>query len=238
MNIAGGGFFDLADDLAFFNSYIPKSSVYFEWGTGTSTLLSVMHVKDTVYTLDSNKKYQLDVILSSNLFNHYKITGKLICFNIGDSLEVNNVGRAIRSDGETKSEFLIRSEPIWRKYVFPFTAFNQIKSIDIDLVLIDGRSRIGCALHCFDKLNDEAIILIHDAYQRSYYSILEDYYDVHDSNFKLYGSGLKDHYDYIVESGKNQVKLKRPMEGYGFIALKKKNVPVPDQIFIDKYAKP
>ena len=44
-----------------------------------------------------------------------------------------------------------------------------------DIILIDGRFRVACALDIFSKIRSDTIVLIHD-YERKAYHVVENYY--------------------------------------------------------------
>ena len=54
--------------------------------------------------------------------------------------------------------------------------FDSIPHKTVDMVLVDGRSRVECAKRALSKLHEESIVLLHDS-QRSYYKPIWDYYD-------------------------------------------------------------
>ena len=58
----------------------------------------------------------------------------------------------------------------WKKYIQAYK-----KEYNADIILIDGRFRVACALDIFSKTRKDTIVLIHD-YMRDYYHIVEDYY--------------------------------------------------------------
>ena len=45
-----------------------------------------------------------------------------------------------------------------------------------NIILIDGRFRVACALDVFKKIKNDTIILIHDYSKRINYHIIEKYY--------------------------------------------------------------
>lgn len=49
--------------------------------------------------------------------------------------------------------------------------------VHIDVVLIDGRSRVECAKNLFNRIGDDCIVFLHDS-QRERYNEIYDYYDI------------------------------------------------------------
>ena len=56
--------------------------------------------------------------------------------------------------------------------------FEYIDKEKIDTVFIDGRFRVACALQSIINLNKNAVIIIHDFFDRDYYHILLNYLEV------------------------------------------------------------
>lgn len=59
------------------------------------------------------------------------------------------------------------------------------KNIKIDLILIDGRFRVICALKCHSVIQESCIILIDDFLNRDSYHILLNYYDIIEKGDKM-----------------------------------------------------
>ncbi len=58
----------------------------------------------------------------------------------------------------------------WKKYIQAYK-----REYNADIILIDGRIRVACALDIFSKIRKNTLVLIHD-YDREYYHIIENYY--------------------------------------------------------------
>lgn len=54
----------------------------------------------------------------------------------------------------------------------------KIKSKLIDLILIDGRFRVACCLHCYNIIDKNTCIIFDDFLNRPEYHIVLDYYDI------------------------------------------------------------
>ena len=59
----------------------------------------------------------------------------------------------------------------WKKYIQAYK-----KEYNADIILIDGRFRVACALDIFPKIRSDTAVLIHDYETRNQYHILEKYY--------------------------------------------------------------
>ena len=59
----------------------------------------------------------------------------------------------------------------WKKYIQAYK-----KEYNADIILIDGRFRVACALDIFSKIRNDTSVLIHDYENRKQYHIVENYY--------------------------------------------------------------
>lgn len=71
-----------------------------------------------------------------------------------------------------------KDNTILKKYIDYSGVINLYKNDNIDLILIDGRCRVSCALMCHKIISDECIVLIDDFKNRKCYQIIFKYYDV------------------------------------------------------------
>lgn len=155
------------DSLKILHHYFGTSKVYFEFGSGGSTYeaFQIPHLK--IYSVESdlewiNKIYECGI--SKN----------------DDRLKIMYVD--------------IKSKPIsygypglnstyddWIKYSRSFSTLDEITKKSVDLVLIDGRFRVACALNIFNEIRDDTIVLFDDFLNRDYYHVVKNYYDIIDS---------------------------------------------------------
>ncbi len=54
---------------------------------------------------------------------------------------------------------------------------EKYKDINFDLILIDGRFRVACALICFKYIDNNCILIVDDITERHYYNEIYSYYD-------------------------------------------------------------
>ena len=143
----------------FFIEKLKKSKGYLEFGCGGSTIEANKYC-DKIISIDNCLEW-------INKVKDNAIDVKRIEFNyINMPIQHNNWGHpTLDCPDEDK-----------RKY----SQIIDDKDLSmIDLVLIDGRFRVACALHIFNKINDNAIILFDDYIPRKYmYGIIENYYDI------------------------------------------------------------
>ena len=141
------------NDIVMFKKYVEKSKIYLEYGSGGSTCyVSKCSNIEHVYSVESDpnwiKKLQ-SLILDSN-----KCT--FIYADICTNGYWGYPGKNATIDQRKNYS-------------------NVICDSNIDLVLIDGRFRVACALKCF-KLN--CLILFDDFLNRPYYHIILQFYDI------------------------------------------------------------
>ena len=129
--------------------FMNPKNVYFEFGSGGSTNVASFY-NMTTYSVESDTKWH-EKLKNSGINANY-ITVDLKAYG--------NYGRP--GPGTTVED--------WKKYIQAYK-----KEYNADIILIDGRFRVACALDIFSKIRKDTIVLIHD-YMRDYYHIVEDYY--------------------------------------------------------------
>jgi len=66
----------------------------------------------------------------------------------------------------------------WIKYSRAFTYLDDAVKKEVDLILIDGRFRVACALNLFDQIENDTTIIFDDFLNRKNYHIVLEYYDI------------------------------------------------------------
>jgi hypothetical protein len=153
----------LKHDLEMFYKYLKTATHYFEFGSGGSTIqASLQPTIQSIYSVESDVEYykKLNTLLSS------KETIHLLCFDL--HAKPNTWG----FPGPTSNQ------ADWIRYSSSFNSLETSVLSKIDLILIDGRFRVACALKCFEALSDTCIILFDDFLNRSIYKIVLDYYTI------------------------------------------------------------
>lgn len=140
------------EELTAFLSFLTKDTIYFETGSGCSSVIAKYYAKKT-YAVEGSIKY-------------YKIGIKN---GLKDVIMFKNL----------KPDILDWSFPgnksnlnIWKNY---FQSYK--KEYNADVILIDGRFKVATAMDIFDKIRDDTIVLLHEYYERPSYFILEKYYN-------------------------------------------------------------
>jgi hypothetical protein len=150
------------EEIGVLSKYLKSSKHYLEFGLGGSTILALKHSKARVYAVDSDSVW-VKRIMQFWLVRFYSLYRlKIYHVNIGQTKEW----------GFPLSEEKSATFPDYSSGVF-----KKLKSRKIDLVLIDGRFRVACALQTILNCskNQEFTILIHDFYTRPQYHTLLKY---------------------------------------------------------------
>lgn len=184
------------NDIHIFNKYMQLAKNYFEFGSGGSTYYACgMDNIKKIYSIESDLRW-IDKLKNISLVKNKIDDGILdIIF-----VDIKNTPKERFGYPGKTSKY-----SDWIKYS---RAINNIDSkIKIDTIMIDGRFRVACALHCFNKIDNDTIILFDDFSNREYYHVLLDYFD-------------------IVEQGKDRLAV-----------LKKKTTEglIPNDTLIQKY---
>ena len=131
-------------EIKAFCYFMKPNNIYFEFGAGGSTNIASFY-KVLSYSVESDAKWH-KLLKDNNVSVNY-ITIDL------------NPGPLGYPDNNTKIEEI-------KKYIQAYK-----KDYNADVILIDGRFRVACALDIFNKIRNDTIILIHD-YEREEYHIL------------------------------------------------------------------
>lgn len=138
-------------ELVAFLSFLTKDTIFYETGSGCSSIIAKYYAKKT-FAVEGCKKY-------------YEI-------GIKNGLKENLIYKDLKTDNPTWS-FPGRKSNLedWKNY---FQAYQ--KEYNADVILIDGRFKIATAMDIFNKIRNDTIVLLHEYNQRPKYYILESYY--------------------------------------------------------------
>lgn len=139
------------NELIAFLSFLTKETIYFETGSGCSSIIAKYYAKKS-YAVEGCKEWYERGIkngLKDNLIFH--------------DLKPDTSSWSIPGKESTLND--------WKKY---FQSYK--KSYNADIILIDGRFKIATALDIFDKIKDDTIIFIHEYQNRPLYFVIEEYY--------------------------------------------------------------
>ena len=144
-------FFSLEELIAFM-SFLTKDTIFFETGSGCSSIIANYYAKKVI-----------------------SIEGSKIWYEKGIKKGLNNslIFKDLKSDDNNWSVPGKNSKiEDWKNY---FQSYQ--KEYNADVIFIDGRFKIATEMDVFNKIKDDTIILIHEYKSRPSYFILEEYYN-------------------------------------------------------------
>lgn len=154
-----------------FEELMRQSDVYLEYGSGGSSILGASLGKK-IFSVDSDWMFQKQVrktLAKCNFENNAQLT--LIYANIGMTREWGVPLSTKCTPGRLRK---------WRRYAVLPWDIMRVENLSPDLVLIDGRFRVACALESLKNLNanSDAKILFDDYFEREHYSVVEQFGDL------------------------------------------------------------
>ena len=151
-------------DMEMFDRYLNRARVYFEYGSGASTLYAGTkpHIQK-IYSVESDRAWAGKV--RSQVCSLPQVT--LLFTDI--HAKPNNWGYP----GTTAS----RADKI--KYSSQILRLPHRERQSIDFILIDGRFRVACCLKCFDI--EGCVVAFDDFLDRPKYHVVLDYFDIIES---------------------------------------------------------
>ena len=152
-------------DTFLFYKYLSKAKRFLEYGSGGSTYQASLRPNIiSITSIESCPIWYHEMLkhINEKVSLHY--------------IDINSKPNTWGHPGTTSKESLI--------------LYSEPKYKNEDLILIDGRFRVACAMKLWNKINNNTIILFDDFLNREYYHIVLDYFD-------------------IIEKGKSMVVLKK-----------------------------
>lgn len=150
------------DDLPIFYNYLDKANIYFEFGTGGSTVQAANRRNITkIYSVENVPAWYLKMLTTIN-------PDKVTYYYTDMDSKYNSGGHP-----GPKSSY-----SDWIKYSRAITNLDIDSAKNIDLFLIDGRFRVACLLNCFSYMSTDAFIIFDDFQQRKQYHIVLDYFTI------------------------------------------------------------
>ena len=139
------------NEIVGFLSFFTKNTIFFETGSGCSSIYAKYYAKKSYAVEGSKYWYEIGIKngLKDNLIFH--------------DLKPDNHHYCYPGKLSTLDD--------WKKY---FQAYDS--SYNADVILIDGRFKVATAMDIFDKIKEDTIVLIHEFQERPIYFILEKYY--------------------------------------------------------------
>jgi len=154
-----------SNDKNMFYKYLDKATYYLEYGSGSSTYQA---------SLKNNLKKIISIESDIEWFNKLKTTVKnkeKIKFIYCDMKTLPNNWGYPGIDSNLSD---------WINYSNTINTLDKNLLSKIDLILIDGRFRVACCLKCYNCINDNCLIVFNDFFNRKYYHIVLDYFDIID----------------------------------------------------------
>ncbi len=136
---------------------------YLEFGAGGSTFLALLHSNTNIYSVESDKNW----IDSLQKWKFIQDNNKRLLFWHVFIGKTGGYGVPIEQD---------------KKELFPqYSLFPFLNKQDYDVVFIDGRFRVACAVQAALHCKCDAKILMHDFNNRKNYHIVLRFLDIVDT---------------------------------------------------------
>lgn len=142
-----------------------NSKKYLEFGSGGSTFLALLNTKIQVFSVESDLKW-IEYLREWNFIKEHE--NKRLFFKWIDIGKTGEWGVPLE---EGKRE-------LWSNY--SKSVFEGVLN-DYDLVFIDGRFRVACALQVIINCKQDVKIIIHDFNNRPQYHILLEFLEIVDT---------------------------------------------------------
>jgi hypothetical protein len=140
------------------HTFLPKAKAYGEYGAGESTQIAAqMPNLAEIHSVESDRQWIEDI-------RRGLPAGHKVVFHHKE------MGTTYKSWGHPAPT---ATEAQRRAYSDPIQSLNPI-----DVLLVDGRFRVACALKAHGWLSDSAVLIFDDFWIRPHYHIVLDYYDV------------------------------------------------------------
>ena len=140
-----------AHELIPFLSLLTNNTIFFETGSGCSSVIAKYYAKKT-YAIEGTR-----------YFYHWGIKNGLKDVLIFKDLKPRNYVFGYPGPNTNLND--------WKEY---FTAYKA--EYNADVILIDGRFKVATAMDIFNKIRNDTIVLIHEYNIRPIYYIIEKYY--------------------------------------------------------------
>ena len=155
------------------------ASTYFEWGSGGSTVAHTQNIHGLSVSIENFppwcEKLKRDKYISCKIA---KGELRYNCIDQGVPMsDSGHLGRG-KSDLPSYSLYIDAISSTWWRYD------NDLKPVVVekwDVVLVDGRSRVACALKALEHIDDDSVVLFHDwQYRPEYHKTVLRYYNILD----------------------------------------------------------
>lgn len=151
-----------AAELALLKTTLSRCCSYLEFGTGGSTLLALECPPSRIVSVDSNHDW-IHRIRGHSGVREAEVEGRLILHHA-----------EIGATGDWGLPIEPGRMPDWPRY---YSTVWSRSPVDYDVVLVDGRFRVACALMTALCIPHDFTLLIHDYETRPYYRTVETHFD-------------------------------------------------------------
>ncbi|WP_338430022.1 exostosin domain-containing protein [Synechococcus elongatus] len=154
-------------EINFFYQIIQETSSLLEFGAGGSTLFTLENSNATVTSIEGDPRV-VDSLVSSSKIQKFISQNRYQILYI-DMDEVS--GWSYPKNTKNMEKWLQYHQGVWKNL-----------SNSIDLILIDGRFRVACAISSFLKISSQSTgkVLLHDFWEREHYAEILELYQIVD----------------------------------------------------------
>lgn len=137
-----------------------RATVILEYGSGGSTLLAAEMTGKQVFTVESDRGW-------INMMRAW-----LAAYPPLSQVEIHHA-----DIGPTKKWGHPKDETYWRRFIgYPLSVWDRPDFIHPDVVLIDGRFRVGCFLATLMRITRPVTVLFDDYTGRKPYAVVEEFF--------------------------------------------------------------
>ena len=153
------------NDKKLFYDYLNKSRYYFEYGSGGSTYQACIRNNILkVYSVESDLEWHNKI--KNSTLKQYNNKINYMYANL------NTLPNTWGDPGPNCTDLQKKS------YSDKIKLLSSEEQKKIDIVFIDGRFRVACALKCHKLINNNCIVIIDDFFKRTHYHKVLDYYNI------------------------------------------------------------
>ncbi|MDZ7905330.1 MAG: hypothetical protein U5N55_05845 [Cypionkella sp.] len=153
-------------------SYYRSAGAILEYGSGGSTAFAACHTSAAIVSIESDAKWAADLIDTLTRAGVMR-----------DGIDIRHA-----NIGKTREWGMPASHNDWRRYwAYPMGFWQNPTRMDPDLVLIDGRFRLGCFLATILNTRRPVTVLWDDYVGRenSLYSMAEDWFAIAETRGRM-----------------------------------------------------
>ena len=151
------------NDIHLFYDILNNSTHYFEYGSGGSTIQAANQYNiKTIHSVESDPDWHSNIC-------------KTIQKKKPITLMYRHLNTTPNTWGYPGEGCLIEHA---KEYSKAICSLSETEAKRLDMILIDGRFRVACCLHCFDMISDKCQIVFDDFLNRPHYHDVLEFYDI------------------------------------------------------------